>query len=373
MKTLDRQQLLDMLLGCTILGTGGGGDLEAGVRYIDAALDAGKVCKLANLDELTDEQLIFTPYALGATVASEDETGEYDRLPQSKNAPILNAVDRLESHIAKPLDGTLACELGGENTAIAFYVAAMKSGYVLDADIAGRAVPEITHSTFYLNKLDPAPLVLSNQFGETLLCEQVHDDIRAEQIARAFAMVSCNDIAAVDHPLELRHLRGKVIEGTLSKALDLGQALRIAGVNQLDAAKAVAELAGGRVLFRGQVSSAHSNIEDGFTIGEVLISGSAVGELEADCKANTGDTYLIRFKNENMVGLLNNKIQVTIPDLICVLDVDRHLPVTNPDYSIGANVAVIAFPAPAEFLTAEGLEVFGPKYFGLDVDYKPVC
>lgn len=371
MKTLNRQQLMDMLLGCTILGTGGGGDLDAGERYIDAALDAGKVFKLASLDELPDGQLIVTPYALGATVASSDEAGEYDRLPQSKTTPILNAVDRLESHIGESLNGTLACELGGENTAIAFYVAAMKNGYVVDADIAGRAVPEITHSTFYLNKMDPAPLVLSNQFGETLLCEHIHDDIRAEQIARAFSMVSCNDIAAVDHPLEVKQLRGKVIEGTLSKALELGEALRSASINQLDAANEVAKVGGGKVLFRGQVASTHSSIEDGFTIGEVVISGSeeeTVGDETA-----TNDVYLIKFKNENMIGLLNNQIQATIPDLICVLDLDQNLPVTNPDYTVGAHVAVIAFPAPAEFLTPEGLEVFGPKYLGLDFDYKPVC
>lgn len=362
MKTLHRQQLMDLLLGCTILGTGGGGELAAGVRYIDAALGANKDFKLASLSELEDDQLIVTPYALGATVASDDETGEYDRLPKVENAPVLNAVDRLESHIGRRLNGTLACELGGENTAIAFYVAAMKNGYVVDADIAGRAVPEITHSTFYLNKLDPSPLVLSNQFGETLLCEHVHDDTRAEQIARAFAMVSCNDIAAVDHPLEAQQLRGNVIEGTLTKALELGKALRTASADDVDAADKIAEVGGGKVLFRGRVASTQSTIEDGFTVGQVVIGD----------EDDNSDVYQINFKNENMVGLLNNQIQITIPDLICVLDVDQYLPVTNPDYVIGANVAVLAFPAPAEFQTPEGLEIFGPKYLGLDVEYQPI-
>ena len=32
-----------------------------------------------------------------------------------------------------------------------------------------------------------------------------------------------------------------------------------------------------------------------------------------------------------------------------------------------------ALPAPAEWTTERGLEVFGPRSFGFDVDYVPYC
>ena len=35
--------------------------------------------------------------------------------------------------------------------------------------------------------------------------------------------------------------------------------------------------------------------------------------------------------------------------------------------------AVIALPAPKEWTTPRGLEVFGPRSFGHDVDYRPYC
>ena len=42
MRILNREDLMNILLGCTILGTGGGGSLEEGIAQIDEALDAGK-------------------------------------------------------------------------------------------------------------------------------------------------------------------------------------------------------------------------------------------------------------------------------------------------------------------------------------------
>ena len=40
---------------------------------------------------------------------------------------------------------------------------------------------------------------------------------------------------------------------------------------------------------------------------------------------------------------------------------------------VGENVAVTALPAPQEWTTERGLEVFGPRSFGHDVDYTPYC
>lgn len=33
----------------------------------------------------------------------------------------------------------------------------------------------------------------------------------------------------------------------------------------------------------------------------------------------------------------------------------------------------LALPAPAVWTTPRGLEVFGPRSFGFEVDYKPFC
>lgn len=76
-------------------------------------------------------------------------------------------------------------------------------------------------------------------------------------------------------------------------------------------------------------------------------------------------------KNENLVARLDGAVQATIPDLICVLDADSGMPVTNPNYRAGQKVVVILIRAPDAFTTARGLEAFGPRYAGLDQEYRP--
>lgn len=52
MRVLNRKDLMNILYGCAILGTGGGGTMEEGVELIDEALAAGKEFRLASFDEL---------------------------------------------------------------------------------------------------------------------------------------------------------------------------------------------------------------------------------------------------------------------------------------------------------------------------------
>ncbi len=97
-------------------------------------------------------------------------------------------------------------------------------------------------------------------------------------------------------------------------------------------------------------------------MGEVLIEG------EDTC---AGSTYRIRFKNENIIAWRDEEIDVTVPDLICVIDDDTGEPLMNPSYRLGSRVSVVALPAPRQWRTTRGLEVLGPRHFGFDVDYRP--
>lgn len=227
MKILSRQDLQDILYGATILGTGGGGELTEGFRLIDDALSKGKEFKMVALDEAPQDALVCTPYMLGAISAlPADQEKFYERLPRIAEPSILVAYRRFQEYLGRPFYGTISCELGGSNTAVAFYAAAMSDAFIIDADPAGRAVPEITHSTYYIEGLPAAPIVMANAFGESIICENVIDDARAEHIVRALSMVSRNDIAAIDHALEIREIRNAVIPGAISMALQMGQTWR---------------------------------------------------------------------------------------------------------------------------------------------------
>ncbi|GGB64609.1 DUF917 domain-containing protein [Shewanella inventionis] len=363
MKSLTRLELIDILHGCVILGTGGGGEMDEGIAYIDAALAAGKTFTLVDVDEVPVGKKICTPYMLGALSAlSEAEEAVYARLPKSDMSSMMTAFKRLEQYTKDKFYGTICCELGGSNTAISFYVAAMADGYIIDADVAGRAVPEITHSTYYFNDIPAAPIVAANEFGECFICENIIDDLRAETVVRALSVISRNDIAAIDHAMPIEQVKDAVIKGTISKALAIGEAYRLAKEQGQDIAQAIAIHGEGYVAFRGQVSQSQFSTEKGFTIGTVTIDGS--GEYQQE-------QYQLEIKNEHLVARRNGEVDVTIPDLICCIDMDNQVAITTPNHHVGLNVAIVILPAPKEFVTQRGLQAFGPAYVGLSTPYEP--
>ena len=346
MRELSRQDLVDLLNGATVLGAGGGGEISEGLGLIDEALAADKTFRLVTLDEAPEEALACTPYLLGAiSDLPPEEEAAYARLPRAQGSPLLAAYDRLVQHVGSSFFATTACEMGGANTAVPFYVAAMRDCAVLDADPAGRAVPEITHSTYYLNDLPVGPIACANEFGEGFVLEGVSDDARAEVLVRALAQVSRNDISAIDHALPIKTLRPALIPGTLETARKLGQVQR--ETPGPDVAEALATAGGGKVVFRGMVSEATWETRDGFTFGGLSLTAGT-------------DTYTIDFKNENMVGRLNGQVQATIPDLICLIHQKTGEVICNPHAAVGQSLAVLILPAPAPFLTERGLATFGP-------------
>lgn len=358
MRTLAREDLLDILMGCTILGTGGGGDMAEGIGLIDDAFAQGKTFNMITLEDAPPDALICTPYMLGAISAlPEEEEAAYSRLPRIDAPAILLAYGRFQKYLGQEFYGTVACELGGSNTAVAFYAAAMSGHMIVDADPAGRAVPEITHSTYYINELPAAPIVLANEFGEVIVLENIADDLRAEAIVRALSVVSRNDIAAIDHALPVKDIAHALIPGTITLAQNMGRAQREALAEGRDVASVVAQTGGGAVMFRGEISSCDWRTEDGFTLGSITVTGD---------EDYSNHTYRIALKNENLVGWQDDALHATIPDLICLMNTQTGMPVSNPDYYVGMQVAVVILPAPVQFTTPRGLAAFGPAYAGLD-------
>lgn len=354
---LTRDDVADILYGATFFGAGGGGELEEGFDLIDLAVAAGKRFRLSSLDDIPDSALVCTPYLLGAV----------SDLPQGDDAlvngvhPIMLAFDRLAAYFEQAIYGTIACELGGSNTAVPFFVAAMNDAVVIDADPAGRAVPEITHSSYAIAGLPPGPIFAANALGETMILENIRDDQRAEDVVRALARISRNDIAAIDHVLPAKDLRSAILPGTLSQAGRLGRLWRIERSDPATLPSKIATAVNGAVLFEGCVTHSTAHIEGSFTVGTFEVEGR---------DGFAGQKFRVDLKNENMVGWLDGEPIVTIPEIITVLDLETGDVVTNPNVRVFQHVAILVLPAPEIFLTPGGLDVFGPKYAGLDSAFK---
>jgi len=361
---LTRQDLYDILCGCAILGTGGGGSLENGLRRIDEALAKGKKFRLVDFAEVPDEAWIAVPYMCGAISPSTPELeAQYAGLAELEEPMPYLAYKALEEYTGAEFYGVMSTELGGGNTAEAMYVGAWLDKYIIDADPAGRSVPEIQHSTFYINDLPVYPLACASMFGDVAILPRVVNDLRAEALVRAMAVASKNRIGVADHPAQAKVLRNAVIKGAISYAWKLGKAYRETRAAGQPAASVIAELGGGRVLFRGTVSRFSYDTRDGFTLGDVFIQGE--GEY-------VGSEYHIWFKNEHMIAWRDSAVDVTVPDLIIVFNEETGEPNINPFFKDGLPVSVIGLPSAPEWRTPRGLHEFGPRHFGYDIDFKPV-
>ena len=355
---LTRDDVVDILLGASVYGGGGGGDLEEGLALIDRAADAGKRFRMMALDDVPDEALICTPYLLGAV---SDLPEAEDALIGGETPPILAAYDRLMAHVGDEVFGAVPCELGGSNTAVPFFVAAMADSVVVDADPSGRAVPEITHSAYALAGLPVGAIVTANAFGETVVLEGVANDARAEALVRGLAEMSRNDIAAIDHILPCRVLRPGLLAGTLSDARRIGVLLREGRGSPTELPRQIASATGGAVLFEGVVTESAVEVVGGFTVGGFEVAGT--GRFAER-------VFNVAIKNENMLGRLDGAPVVTIPEIISVMDTETGAVVTNPNVQPSQKVSILVLPAPEVFLDARGLEVFGPRYAGVEMAFE---
>lgn len=363
MKKLNKTDLIDILLGSTILGTGGGGSLADGIKRVERALNLGKEFNLVTFEELDDDDLIATPYSCGAiSPLTEEERKKYDGIELIEEVPQVVAIQKMEEYLGKDIKAVISTELGGGNTSISLYCGAMAGKYIVDGDPAGRSVPELQHSTYFLNNIKITPMSLVNKFGESIILTDVINDYRAEVMVRALAVVSQNNIAVVDHVAPAKVLKNSVINGAISYAMEVGRIFRLAKENNEELANNIAVAGKGKIVFKGTISSNEWDTVKGFTIGTMVADGK--GEY-------TGDIFKVWYKNENIISWKNDEYYATVPDLICIINEDEKLPLLNPYGKKGMNISIIVLPAPKEWTTERGLEVFGPKSFGYDIDWEP--
>ena len=105
----------------------------------------------------------------------------------------------------------------------------------------------------------------------------------------------------------------------------------------------------------------------GFLWGDIIIEG-------------TGDysdhEMKIWYKNEFLISWLDGKPYVTCPDLICIVDAKTSRGLSNwvEDIreNIGREVVVVGIKCDEIWRTDKGVELFGPRHFDFNIDYKPI-
>ena len=358
MQSLSRVEIQDLLLGCAILGSGGGGALPQGMAMIDQVLADGAEIQLIDVDEIDDEALLGCPYMCGSVSIEVAEQVPFFL------AAATDAYRAMTRHMSAILDAVIATELGGMNTAVALAVAAQAGCPTVDGDAAGRAVPELQHSTFAVQNLPITPIAAGDGEGGSLLIAAVSNDLMAEKVVRGLAAQSpFGAVGVIDHVARFSDLRNAFLPRTLTNALHMGRSCSEAKQTRQVLEDLVSEW-GGRVVFRGTVDDVTETNRGGFTFGEIAVRGTGTFE---------GSVCRVWSKNENLAVWCDDAPILSVPDIICVFDDVSYAPVVNPACQVGEAVSVIGLPSPAVWTTPRGLDLLGPRSFELDFDYFACC
>jgi len=150
------------------------------------------------------------------------------------------------------------------------------------------------------------PIGVATPLDDLLTIHRVLGDERAEKIIREIAVLSEGIVGACDYPARLRVLRKAAIHGTISQAERLGVARREALERGEDPAVAVVRAGNGLLCFQGILKKQGCQLAIGFMVGEITLRG-----IDAD----SGSSYRIRYKNDNIISWRDNQIDVTVRDL----------------------------------------------------------
>jgi DUF917 family protein len=354
MRQISVEALEDIARGAAVLGTGGGGDPYIGKLMAQGTLRRRGPVDLLDPLELDDDDIVVPSAMMGAP------TVMVEKIPRGQE--IINAFQALETYLGKPVRATMSCEAGGLNSTTPFTVAAELGIPLVDADMMGRAFPELQMCTPTLYGITATPMAIADEKGNSAVINTV-DNRWTETLARTLTIdMGCSAMIAI-YPMTGKQVKETCVLNTISLIQRIGESIREARSQHVDPVVAVRQATGGYLIWRGKVGDVARRTETGFARGEATIAG--VDEYD-------GQSLTIAFQNEFLIARAGERVLATTPDLITVLDDETGEPITTESLRYGFRVSVLAMPGDPRWRTPAGLAVVGPGYFGYDVSYVPI-
>jgi DUF917 family protein len=356
---ITRDDLADLARGATLLGTGGGGDPYIGMMLVQGVLGDGAITIL-DPDEIADDLFVIPTAQMGAP------TVMIEKIPAGTEPTLSLRI--LEEHLGRTADATMPIECGGINSMIPLIVAAETGLPVVDADGMGRAFPELSMETFAVYGVHGSPMALAGERGERVIIDTGDDDRQMEWLARAVTIRLGGVGHIAEYAMTGADVKRTAVPRTLSMALALGRAIRVAREEKRSPFDAIQDTLATtlyqhvRTLFEGKVVDVDRRTTEGFAKGVARIAPAdgGAGELE------------IRFQNENLIALRDGDMVAIVPDLICVVDGDSAEPITTEGLRYGQRVRGLGISTPEMMRTPAALAAFGPDAFGLTESFSPV-
>jgi len=351
MKKLTLDLLENLVIGSAILGSGGGGDPLYFYMMARYEIEKHGPVSLIGINDLKKDDFVLPVGFMGAPVA------ETEKIPSGRE--FFAVVNAFEKILKKNIDVVMPYEIGGINAFIPVIVAAQKGIPLLDADLMGRAFPEVQMTVCNLVEgMHSSTGVVADCLGNTVIIH-ANDSHTLEKFGRQ-ATVAMGSIAAFGYyPILGQQAETFTIPKSISKAIAIGKLHRDAKKNGVSPLDAILKLCKGVHLGSGRVVDIDRFISKGFVNGKVVIE-------------HQKDKIEVIFQNEFLIAKYNDKIFATTPDILVLIEQETAVPITCESLQYGIKVDLVALPAPEIWTTPAGLALVGPRHFGYDVDYCPI-
>lgn len=357
MRELTAQDLEALAVGAAILGTGGGGNPYIGKLRCLQELKKGNRIRLIGLDELDDDAFVIEISAIGAPVIG------IEKLKQGEEG--LRALRAIEEFYGRKADAVISAEIGGSNAMTPMITAAQAGIMVVDGDGMGRAFPEMQMTTFSIYGHRLAPAALADEKGNVVLYRDTLDDVWVERLARATVVAMGGGAGSATAPMSGRFVKQWSIPHSATQAINLGNAVLDANRRHLNPIDLICDREGGTRLFDGKIVDLKRHLRGGFAVGDIQLEG---------IDGHAGQAASIAIQNEFLVFRRDGVVEVSVPDLILVLDLETGHAITTEVLRFGQRVAVVALPCHPLLRSEKALAVVGPQAFGLDgVTYRPLA
>lgn len=355
-RILKNNDIINILYGATLLGAGGGGSLQDGLKCMHDAEKRREIAvEMISQEEMEDGYYVGVVAAVGSPVALKQHPFRDEGLY------VYETLKHAAAFEGKNMKYVMSGETGGFNMFTPMLVAMEKGLQVVDADGCGRAVPGLDVTLFTCHGVFSSPLALATCKGDTAVA-YLNDplDFRmVESIARNFCQCySSGDtqnypIAAFGTWLASKDdVKTKLANGMLSFCETVGKKIMEAKAISGNPAEMISSVLPCRELCQGTITKKSLEVRDGWDWG--------YNELTLD----DGSKFTVAFKNENIVAKdADGNVLITAPDQICIIDLDTYTPLSNSDTQEGQHVQVMAMPVHENWWTTPlGVEVWRPYY-----------
>jgi len=315
--------------------------------------------------DVPDEIQTASTACLGAAIVLTEKPPSGD---------VLNlAMQRLEKYMGRKIQATIPLECGGVNSPVSYAAAGEMGIPVIDVDGMNRAFPELQMTSWVTHGMHSSPTVSVDNRQNVTVIDTGDDDVLAETLARRAAMAYGGISWIATYPLTGQQMKETSILHSQSIAWAVGRAVMRAREKHLDpidellrSLKEERNVEGFRV-FRGKIVDINrdfgSETNKGFTLGAVTLEG---------IDSYKGHTARLDFQNEWLNLRVDEEVLCLPPDLIAILDSETGEPIRTDIMKYGYRGTVVLIPAHERMRTDKGIDMFGPRHFGYDLDYTPV-